>query len=224
MKLLALLKSQASCHGDKTAHLLPDRIITYRRLWSRIERAAARLQGEWQVQPGEVVAYYGDGHPDSLVLYCALLQIGAQLLPLEGPNRLPAQRILREMKVRLLLHDDVLSLADFKLPLVHALSDMLATWCHFDPLIVEENPARPALWLRDSCDALSTMRAYALQELQVLPAARRWGQVVGPVFRAETLAGLIFPALMEARPLHFAAIDALLSDVPVPLPSGALDS
>lgn len=224
MKLLALLKSQASRHGDKTAHMLADRVITYRRLWSRIERASARLQGEWQVQPGEVVAYYGDGHPDSLVLYCALLQIGAQLLPLEGPNHPSAQRILREMKVRLLVHDDTLSFAGINVQLVYALSDMLATWCHFDPTIVEENPARPALWLRDSHHATQTMRAYAVQELHALSSSRRVGEVIGPVFSAETLAGLIFPALMDARPLHFALIDALLSDASVALRSGALDS
>lgn len=220
MKLLALLKSQASRHGDKIAHVLPDRVITYRRLWSRIERAAARLQGEWQVQPGEVVAYYGNGHPDSLVLYCALLHIGAQLLPLEGARQRQAQRALREMNVRLLVHDDALSLAGIHVPLTHALSDMLGQWCHFDPLVVEENPACAALWLPDGSEATQTMRAYALQELHTLPSARRAFRVVEDIFTADTLAGLIFPALTEARPLHFAVIEAQMASAPAVLSTG----
>jgi len=206
MKLLALLQSHAIHSGDKTAHLLPDRTITYRRLWSRIERAAARLQGEWRVQPGEVVAICGDGHPDSLVLYCALLRIGAQLLPLEGVHPHQAQCTLREMNVRLLVQADAAPIADIQAPLVHALSDMLAEWCHFDPLIVEENPALPALWLPDIRDAARPLRAYALHELGALPIARVAVDVVDHIFHADTLAGSILPALVAARPLHFAAI------------------
>ena len=75
--LLAMLRSHAISHGDRRCHLLIDRVITYRRLWSRIERASARLQCEWGVAPGDTVAYVGTGHPDAIVLYAALLRIGA---------------------------------------------------------------------------------------------------------------------------------------------------
>jgi non-ribosomal peptide synthetase component E (peptide arylation enzyme) len=50
--LLALLRDHADKHGDQLAHVLPDRDITYRRLWSRIERGSARLFGEWSVREG----------------------------------------------------------------------------------------------------------------------------------------------------------------------------
>ena len=66
--LLAMLSAHAREHGDRLCHWLPERSITYRRLWSRIERASARLQGEWHVQSGQTVAYIGRSHPDIVVL------------------------------------------------------------------------------------------------------------------------------------------------------------
>ena len=57
--MLALLQRQAQAHSDAVAYVLPNRVITYRRFWSRIERACARLQGEWGVRQGDVVAYVG---------------------------------------------------------------------------------------------------------------------------------------------------------------------
>lgn len=55
---------------------------TYQRLANRVERAAARLEGEWQVAAGDRVAYLGANTPEELILLFALARLGAILLPL----------------------------------------------------------------------------------------------------------------------------------------------
>ena len=67
-RLLAMLSAHAHEHGDLLCHWLPERLITYRRFWSRIERASARLQGEWGVKQGQTIAYVGASHPDIVVV------------------------------------------------------------------------------------------------------------------------------------------------------------
>lgn len=81
------------------------RITTYRKLVSRIERATARLQGEWQIRPGGIAAYCGSGHQDAVVLYFALLQCGADLLvvPTGAPGLVP---LLSRYSATLLLNDN----------------------------------------------------------------------------------------------------------------------
>jgi acyl-coenzyme A synthetase/AMP-(fatty) acid ligase len=82
-RLLAMLAAHGREHGDILCHWLPERVINYRRLWSRVERASARLQGEWNVKSGQTIAYVGHSHPDILVLFAALIRIGASFMPLE---------------------------------------------------------------------------------------------------------------------------------------------
>ncbi|MBK4733305.1 AMP-binding protein [Noviherbaspirillum pedocola] len=97
----------ARSQPDAIAYTSRFRIATYRKLRNRIERAAARLHGEWGVRPGDLVAYVGCGHPDALVLYFGLVCCGARLLPLEDASlQFDSARILAELGVRLALIDD----------------------------------------------------------------------------------------------------------------------
>ena len=142
--LLAMLRQQAADLGESRCHLLPDRVITYRRLWSRIERASARLQGEWGVQRGQTVAYVSCGHPDAIVLYGALLRIGAVFMPLESLPDSSTSALLTSSGATLAIVDEGLSLQDIP---THPLSLLLADWCHADPVVVDEDPSARALLL-----------------------------------------------------------------------------
>ena len=124
---LALLQAHAHQHGDRLLHVLPDRDITYRRLWSRTERASARLQGEWGVQAGDVVAYVGNGHPDAIVLYFALLRIGASLLPLEAVAADVARAAFPQHCARLAVQDDTAAVDGMPSQRLEVLLD---DWCH----------------------------------------------------------------------------------------------
>jgi fatty-acyl-CoA synthase len=54
----------------------------YGKLSRRTERAAARLWHEWQVRPGDRVAWLGFNHVDELTLLFAVARLGAVLVPL----------------------------------------------------------------------------------------------------------------------------------------------
>jgi fatty-acyl-CoA synthase len=77
---------------DSWARTDPDRVAvhcagvdtTRRRLANRIERATARLAGEWGVKAGDRVAYLGANSPEVLILLFALARLGAILLPLNS--------------------------------------------------------------------------------------------------------------------------------------------
>ena len=225
--LLSVLQSHADQRGDRIAHFLPDRDITYRRLWSRIERASARLQGEWNVQQGDVVAYYGNGHPDAIVLYFALLRIGALLLPLEGMLENSAQHCLQQAGARLVVHDDGYVLESF---FAQPLSMLLADWCHFEPILVKENPAFPALLLPQADGA--TLQPFSLQQLtgamEAAMEAAKGAEVAAEtdsasavvstaaavdqvIFSPKTLTTIIFPALLTAHELTFLAVEKILA-------------
>lgn len=217
--LLATLQSHAASNGEAFAHLLPDRVITYRRFWSRIERAAARLQGEWGIQAGDMVAYVGNGHPDAIVLYCALLRLGALLLPLEGFAMAQALLVMRQANVKLVVHDDGLKIEDMP---ARTLSLMLADWCHFDPAVVPEDPQRAALVLPQKNGGELVLRKISLQQLSQMPATGvseirlqtdEVGVLVGrAVFDMPTLSGVILPALLAAQPMRFAVIEDCLQN------------
>ena len=208
--LLSVLQSHADQRGELLAHLLPDRDITYRRLWSRIERASARLQGEWNVQQGDVVAYYGNAHPDAIVLYFALLRIGALLLPLEGMSESLAQQWLQQAGARLVVHDDGLAVGQ---SFAQPLSMLLADWCHFDPILVKEDPALPALLLPQA-DGL-TLQAFSLQQLTIaMVTAQTVAAVDQIIFTPELLSNIIFPALLAAHELSFSTVKKMLDAEP----------
>src|SRR4051812_25241185 len=107
MDLFTQLRQHAQNQPATVASASRHRLATYRKLWSRIERATARLQAEWQVKRGDRVAYCGQAHPDSLVLYIALARSGACLVPLEqAALQAQAGLIARHLGIRLILHDD----------------------------------------------------------------------------------------------------------------------
>ncbi len=203
--MLALLQTQATLHTERLAHVLPDRDITYRRLWSRIERGSARLQGEWGVRPGDTVAYIGAGHPDAIVLYFSLLRIGASLLPLErlSPAVIAAQ--CDHHRVALVVHDDGVAVPD--LP-TRRLEDLLAVWCHYDPLVVDNDASRRALWLPM---AEGQWQAISLTELcEGLPPAPQTDFVGDQIFTLQILRQVVLPSLASATLMRFSAAEPAL--------------
>ncbi len=202
--MLALLEQQASLYGDRLAHVLPDRDITYRRLWSRIERGSARLQGEWGVRAGDTVAYVGSGHPDAIVLYFALLRIGASLLPLEA---MPADRIaplLGERGVTLAIHDDGIRVDAVP---ARRLEDLLAVWSHHDPVLAGDALHRRALWLPDGA---AGWEAHSLLGLcAALPPAPRASFIHDRLFTVDLLCHVVLPSLRDTCLLQFSATDKI---------------
>jgi hypothetical protein len=83
VNLFVRLRQLAAQMPAQVATVSPQRTASYRKLWSRVERATARLQGEWAVSAGQCVVYEGPPHADALVLWLALCRLGACLLPLE---------------------------------------------------------------------------------------------------------------------------------------------
>ncbi len=199
---LAVLQGHAHDRADLLAHVLPDRDITYRRLWSRTERASARLQGEWGVQAGDTVAYIGSGHPDAIVLYFALLRIGASLLPLEAMTAAEARAGFRQQGATLAVHDDDAAIDG--LP-SRRLEMLLDDWCHCEPVLVTDDPMRKALWLPLEGGGREATSLYELTA--ALPEAPRPGWVNDRIFTAEVLGQWVLPALRDARRLYFAATE-----------------
>jgi acyl-CoA synthetase (AMP-forming)/AMP-acid ligase II len=198
--MLALLQSQASLHTERLAHVLPDRDITYRRLWSRIERGSARLQGEWGVRPGDTVAYVGAGHPDAIVLYFSLLRIGASLLPLEGVAPAVVAVQCARHRVVLAVHDDGVDVHGVP---ARRLEDLLAVWCHYDPLIADDDATRRALWL-PATDG--QWQAISLTELcEDVPPEPTATAVGDKIFNLETLREVVLPSLRAAIQIRFVA-------------------
>ena len=205
--LLAMLRSHAISHGDRRCHLLIDRVITYRRLWSRIERASARLQCEWGVAPSDTVAYVGTGHPDAIVLYAALLRIGANFLPTELdaedlPSRAKVSAIITSAHAKVVVTDDAISLEH---PTAKPLSLLLAGWCYGDPILANEDPAAASLLLPSPTGVIRRLSLQAL--CAALPRTATSLQVTGAIFTPDRLKNLILPALRDAQTLRFSAVE-----------------
>lgn len=118
----AQLLALAAAQPQATAMSCAQRVTNYRKLCSRIERAAARLQHEWNVGAGDVVAYAGSGHQDAVVLFFALRHCGAHLLLADGSGLVPPEG----RPIRRLLNDDGAPLADREAEPLHAI---IATPC-----------------------------------------------------------------------------------------------
>ncbi len=203
--MLALLQQHAATHADRLAHGLPDRDITYRRLWSRIERGSARLQGEWGVRAGDTVAYVGQGHPDAIVLYFSLLRIGASLLPLERVVPSVENELMSEMKVVLAVHDDGVDVQGVP---ARRLEDLLAVWCHYDPALAVDDPERSALWLPGDD---GQWHSSTLSELCTdLPTRARANFVSDRIFTTDTLRQVVLPSLVMAQQMEFACCGSAL--------------
>jgi acyl-CoA synthetase (AMP-forming)/AMP-acid ligase II len=200
--MLALLEQQARAHADAVAYLLPDRVITYRRCWSRIERASARLQGEWGVARGDLVAYVGHGHPDALILYLALARLGASLLPLEALASDSVQAALASQPVTLVVHDEG-TIVDA--PATRLLRDLLEHWCHHDPECLDEAHASSRLLIRSEQGQLQSL---SMDHLLSAMAPEVASVYVGErIFSLPVLSDVILPALHAAQELKFAATE-----------------
>jgi non-ribosomal peptide synthetase component E (peptide arylation enzyme) len=212
--LLALLRDHADKHGDQLAHVLPDRDITYRRLWSRIERGSARLFGEWGVREGDLVAYVGRGHPDAIVLYFALLRLGAMLLPLESLSTLQTQQVLAEQQPKLLIQDHGGSMTGMTMASMtgsttgsttYALEALLANWSHHDPVLIDDPMSRSCLFVRD--DAHDWQLISLDQLCASLPATPRTSFIDQHIFTTDLLLNIVLPSLRDHRLMQFAATD-----------------
>ena len=205
-RLLAMLSAHAHEHGDLLCHWLPERLITYRRFWSRIERASARLQGEWGIKQGQTIAYVGASHPDIIVLYAALLRIGAAFMPLEGVSTQAAMSFMQQADVSHVVLDEDVTIDARS---THYLPQLLADWCHFEPEVNEENPLVKSLLLPSSSGVIDHL---SLSELCVKLSPRASSQwVIGPIFDIETLTSIVLPSLRDLQTLHFSAIEKTAS-------------
>lgn len=129
MQSFSILLEHARAHPEAVAMRCRQRFTSYRKLTSRIERATARLQGEWNIRPGDLVAYCGAGHQDAVVLYFALLRCGADLL-IVPPHAPGIAQMLSRNEVTLLLNDDGKPIAETRCGLrIFPLYTIIATRC-----------------------------------------------------------------------------------------------
>lgn len=197
--LFDLLSSHARSQPATIACASRYRMASYRKLWSRVERATARLQGEWQVRPGDVVAYWGQGHPDALVLYLALLRCGAMLWPLEHADRdmLLADHAAGLPLSRLLFDDDgAPPPAPFAaLPL----STLIGSHCPHEARPLAFDPAIPSVL---DIDADGTMVRRSLRQMQ-FAAGCGGHEVRGSLFDADVLGPVVLATLAAGETLVF---------------------
>jgi len=222
LDLFALLRQQAVRHPLDTATDSTRRAISFRRLWSRIERATARLQGEWHVAPGDHVVYWGNAHPDALILYVAVARCGACLVPLERSDlRRHAHAIWDRYQPKAVVHDEGVHIdATLMTPVVASLPSMLSVRCHHDE-DVEENDALPSLIDLDLENDQLVARIFSLHHFAafidqpitdaVLPLSadhpheqsRMTLQVRDELFDPHLLSSKIFPALLRGETVSF---------------------
>nr|WP_217343789.1 AMP-binding protein [Noviherbaspirillum sp. L7-7A]MBV0877874.1 AMP-binding protein [Noviherbaspirillum sp. L7-7A] len=175
------------------------RMASYRKVWSRIERATARLQGEWQVTPGDVVAYCGQGHPDALVLYLALVRCGALLWPLEhpdGPAVLADHAAGLPLKIVLFDDDDPQPRA---LATALPLSSLIGGHCPYEARALPFDPAVPSLLGIDADGKISQHSLLQLQE--ETPSGLQ--EVHRRLFDQDVLGPVVLPTLAAGKTLVF---------------------
>ncbi|HEX8885086.1 MAG TPA: AMP-binding protein [Noviherbaspirillum sp.] len=175
------------------------RMATYRKIWSRIERATARLQGEWQVTAGDGVAYCGQGHPDALVLYLALLRCGARLWPLEHPDGPVALDYhAAGLPLKMVLFDD-----DGPQPRAPStalpLSTLIGSHCPYEARAVPFDPGVPSLI---AIDARGNASQSSLLQLQAAPPSGL-REVYRRLFDQDVLGPVVLPTLAAGKTLVF---------------------
>lgn len=208
--LFFLLRRQAARHTHAIATRSSRRAISYRRIWSRIERATARLQCEWQVQPGDVIAYWGNAHADALILYFAVARCGARLLPMERAEvRAQAHEIGRLYSPRIVIHDEGMPLpVDLSADVVATLPELLAIRCSQQAQAVEDSSLVSLIDLQVESGSL-VQHGYTLAELgrDLAHAEDEMEHVtvkVGHVlFDVPFFMNQVLPALTRAHTLSF---------------------
>lgn len=214
------LRALARLRPERIATVSPERTATYRKLWSRIERATARLQGEWGVQAGDTVALVGPCHADALVLWLALCRLGAALLPLESgvaPETSPdmllrglpdalRQRIKAEVHV-----DGHGERALFDGVPQYTLSDTIGAPCAHREIVQHEDGVQTCLREPDgtawTLDALLEAAGAIPAIAQPYSAADVDLVVSSPVLRGSVLGAEVLPALMAGRRIVYPHAD-----------------
>jgi acyl-CoA synthetase (AMP-forming)/AMP-acid ligase II len=140
MNLFTILRHHVATQPNAIASRSSRRVVTYRKFWSRIERATARLKSEWHVEAGDTVVYWGQGHQDALMFYIAVARCGAKLLPLEHASlHENSVAILKNIPAVLLLHDDeTIFEVPPAAPVIANLSSLIANRCHHNPPVSED--------------------------------------------------------------------------------------
>ncbi|MGV3653181.1 MAG: AMP-binding protein [Noviherbaspirillum sp.] len=209
MDLFARLRYLARTQTEAIALEWPERRVTSRRLWSRIERACARLQAQWEIAPGERIAYYGPAHPDALLLYLAAARCGATLVPLERPAlQENAGQLARALGIRLMLcQEDHPLPADARGLLLKPLSELIGQPCPREPWSIIEDPAHPGLEIVElPLETVPRTRRIGLSDLMPpSPPLPQGGAAVVEtgLFEAATLGPVVLAALWAGVPLAF---------------------
>jgi non-ribosomal peptide synthetase component F len=193
--LFQALARHARLQPDAIACASRFRLASYRKLWSRVERATARLQGEWRIRPGDIVAYQGHGHPDAIVLFVALARCGAVLLPLEHPASRAAFAGLAERPgLALALFDDELDPgpdASRIAPAAFPLSTLIGQPCPYRATVAPPDTAACSL-LRLAGDG--SLRPLSLDQLGE-ETAGEGREVHGALFDANVFGPVVLSAL-----------------------------
>jgi acyl-CoA synthetase (AMP-forming)/AMP-acid ligase II len=206
MDLFTQLRQHARTQPETVATASRQRDMTYRKLWSRVERATARLQAEWGVARGDRVVYSGPAHPDAIVLYVALARCGARLVAVEDPAWQPqAGLIMRELGAQLLLHED--GHPPQRLPAVvriKPLSSLIDSRCPHQPFYIDEQARQPSLITVHGGAGMQTI-AYSLDQLiaRIPAAVQQDACVTGRLFDEAVFAPVVLPALLSGRTLLF---------------------
>jgi len=197
--LFELLERHARAQPEVVACASRFRLATYRKLWSRIERATARLQGEWGVGPGDVLAYCGQAHPDALVLYFALARCGGLLLPLERPApRSALAGVAAALPLKLALFDDDAEPPLAALP-VYTLSTLISNRCPWQARVASPDAAAPSLLRIGQAGAVERL---SLAQLQHVPASGSH-EVRHCLFDPDVFGPIVLPTLAAGATLTF---------------------
>jgi hypothetical protein len=187
------------------------RRTTYRQLWSRIERGSSRLQGEWLVEPGDIVIYTGHAHPDALILWLSLARLGAALMPLESAAlQEQAGALANRHEVRMLVHDD-----DLPAPLPDEffacakLSALIARRCEHQARDCPESTAAISLLYPNPLAPTALASSFSIDALLAhadpgaVPVTASGAAAVLALFDVQRLHRVILPALSQGLPLTF---------------------
>jgi acyl-CoA synthetase (AMP-forming)/AMP-acid ligase II len=205
--LFRILRRHAATHPDAIASRSSRRTVSYRKFWSRIERATARLISEWQVNPGDVVAYWGRGHQDALMLYIAVARCGARLLPLEHASlQNDAAAILRLHPPKLLLHDDDVEFDVLpSTQVVSHLSALIATRCHHQPVVTEDDMQPSLIAFEQAGTSAPVLIEHSLHELCRTQTGERLSpfRVNDVLFDMPLLSSSVLPVLKAGGTIIF---------------------
>ena len=207
-------RQQVQDQPDAVAVVTPYRVASYRKMWSRIERSTARLQGEWGIVSGDTIVYLGCGHLDALVMYFAAARCGARVLPLEhAALQAAAPALVAASGARLVLHDDALDIDAARFGTsCRVLSSLIATVCRHRENVTEDSALISLLqWPQAhgagaSAPDLAQLRAASIAQLAARPVpASPERTVKNALFDIDVFARIVLPALLDGQTLHFGA-------------------